>query len=73
MLNSQVGQDRKSTPLYTTVIEGDFITPTLTFSEKRLYFKYSWLKGVPFAPIAKQLEITCSCQQPVNFNVKINL
>jgi hydrocephalus-inducing protein len=56
--------------LYTTTVEGEFIQPTLLFSERKLYFKYVWEKGVPFMLISKELELTCGSQLPVNFTLK---
>ena len=50
-LNSLIGNDRKVNQLLTTYIDGDFIIPVLTFSEKKLFFKYSWEKNVPFSLI----------------------
>ena len=66
-LNAQAGNERKTNTLYQTIIEGEFIQPGLIYSEKRLYFKYSWEKNIPFMPISKNLEITCGSQLPVNF------
>jgi len=70
-LNAQVGNERKTNTLYTTTVEGDFILPTLVFSEKKMNFKYSWEKNVPFQPISKNLEITCGSALPVNFSMKV--
>ena len=70
MLQSCVGNERKSNVLYTTTIEGDFIKPTLVCSEKKLFFKYSWEKNIPFMPISKTLEMTCGSSLPVNFSLK---
>ncbi|CAD8206755.1 unnamed protein product [Paramecium octaurelia] len=70
MLNSTIGSERKANLLFATTIEGDFIQPTLQFSERKLFFKYSWEKNVPFMPISKNLEITCACPLPVNFDLK---
>ena len=69
-LSSQALNERKTEKLMTTVIEGEFINPTLVFNEKLLYFKYSWEKGEPFHTISKNLEITCACQLPTNFILK---
>jgi hydrocephalus-inducing protein len=52
------GGDRKPKAAYNAFIQGDFITPTLNFSDPKLYFKYQWEKGVPSMPISKNLEIT---------------
>jgi len=43
----------------------------LVFSEKNLYFKYTWEKNIQFLPISRNLELTCGSQQPVNFNLKV--
>lgn len=50
-----------------TVIEGDFVIPSIAFSEPKLYFKYTWEKGVAIVPIAKSMILTCASQLPVNF------
>lgn len=70
-LNSTIGNERKTNTLYTTTVEGEFIQPTLVFSEKKLHFKYSWEKNVPFSHISKNLEITCGSALPVNFFIKV--
>jgi hydrocephalus-inducing protein len=56
--NVTSGGDRKPKAAYNAFIQGDFITPTLNFSDPKLYFKYQWEKGVPSMPISKNLEIT---------------
>lgn len=56
--------------LYTTTVDGEFIKPTLKFSEKKLYFKYTWEKNVPFAPISKNLDIVSTAALPTNFMLK---
>lgn len=70
-LNSQAGNERKTNTLYVTNVEGEFILPNLIFSERRLFFKYSWEKNVPFMPISKNLELSCGSQLPVNFMLKV--
>ena len=72
MLNSQVGNERKTLCLYNTTLDGEFIKPTLKFSEKRLFFKYSWVKNVPFMAISKNLEITCASILATNFTLKVS-
>lgn len=42
ILQSQVGTDRKLQNLFTTSIEGNYITPSLSFSVREISFKYSW-------------------------------
>lgn len=37
-----------------------------------MYFKYSWEKGVQFAPIAKNLDINCVSALPVSFSIKVS-
>ncbi|EGR28756.1 hypothetical protein IMG5_169530, partial [Ichthyophthirius multifiliis] len=70
ILNSVIGNDRKSHQLYQTTIEGEFIRPTLKFNEKKIYFKYIWEKNVPFMQISKDLEITCISILKTNFMLK---
>lgn len=66
-LSAQSGSERKALPVYQTVLEGEFIKPSLKFSENELYFKYSWEKNVPAMLISKQLEIFCGSALPTNF------
>ena len=70
-LTTQAANERKQTQLYNTTIEGEFINPTLVFSEPKIYFKYSWEKGEPFRTISKNLDVTCACQLPTNFLLKV--
>ena len=51
------GGDRKPKPVYTSSLQGDFVNPTLSYSEPKINFKYIWEKGVPFMPISKVLDI----------------
>lgn len=70
-LNSQIGSDRKSYPIYPDIsISAHFIAPSLNFSERKLYFKYSWERDVPIMPLSKTLTITCSSRLPTNFVLK---
>ena len=55
--NVIVGGDRKPKTVYNTIVQGEFITPQLNFSEAKLYFKYLWEKGVASMPISKTLLI----------------
>jgi hydrocephalus-inducing protein len=41
------------------------------FSDRKLTFKYKWEKDVPFAPIAKTLEMTSGSALPLNFSLKV--
>lgn len=70
-LLTQIGNDRKQTLLFDTTLNGEFINPTLAFSESRLHFKYSCENNAPYALISKNLEITNISQLPTNFNLKV--
>ena len=70
-LNASVGNDRKEAPIVTSRLEGNFINPSLIFSESKLLFPYSWAKNVPLMPISKNLEITCGCELPTRFLLKV--
>ena len=54
-------------------IDGEFIQPNLSYSEKKMNFKYFWEKNVEALPIEKTLEITSGCSLPLNFNLKVAL
>lgn len=69
-LNVSVGNDRKENCIVTTIIEGLFINPSVSFSAEKLFFKYSWAKNVPLMPISKNLEITCNSELPTRFLLK---
>ena len=51
-LNVSGSNDRKSTVMLTSNIAGDFIAPSLNFSQQKLNFKYLWEKGVQMEPIS---------------------
>ena len=72
-LLNQVGEDRgKPEDLYKNVVlKGNFIEPSVSFSPSSLSFKYLWEHKVPIIPQKKPLIITCNCEQPVNFTLKI--
>ena len=70
-LLTQIGNDRKSSLLLETNLVGEFISPTLTFSESKMHFKYTWQRGVPSSLISRNLEISNISQLPTNFNVKV--
>ena len=69
-LMAQIGKERKSNLLLSTTIEGNFLIPSLSFSEQRIHFKYIWTKDIPMMPISKTLEITCNSILPANFSMK---
>ncbi len=69
-LNVSVGNDRNETCIVTTVLEGTFINPSVSFSQDKLFFKYSWAKNVPLMPISKTLDITCNSELPTRFLLK---
>lgn len=70
--NVTVGGDRKPKTVYNTTVQGEFITPTLQFSDPKLYFKYLWEKGVASMPITKALEIMNAGPLPTAINLKID-
>ena len=70
MLNTQYGNDRKSNPIGTCYIKGNFIEPTIAFNVPRLYFKYSWERNVPINPLQKTLDLTCTSDLPTNFTLR---
>jgi hydrocephalus-inducing protein len=67
-----VGGDRKPKTVYNTIVKGDFITPTLNFSDPKLFFKYLWEKGVVSMPITKPLDIKNAGPLPTTISLKID-
>lgn len=49
------------------VLEGEFIVPTVDFSQKQVYFKYSWEKNAGFSILSKTIELTCASSMAINF------
>jgi len=70
-LMTQVGNDRKQNALLDTMISGEFVNPTLSFSDNKMHFKYSWQQGADFHLISKDLEITNVSQLPTSFTIKV--
>jgi hydrocephalus-inducing protein len=67
-----IGGDRKPKIAFNTNVTGEFITPSLTFGEPRLYFKYLWEKGVASMPITKTLSIANAGPLPTTVNLRID-
>lgn len=72
LCNVTSGGERKPKVAYNANIQGDFITPQLTFSDPKLQFKYLWEKGVLSMPIQKTLEITNSGPLATSMNLLID-
>jgi hydrocephalus-inducing protein len=53
-----IGGERKPKLAFNTNVLGEFITPSLSFSEPKLFFKYLWEKGVASMPITRSLAIS---------------
>ena len=53
-------------------MRGEFITPSLSFSEPKLYFKYLWEKGVASMPINKTLTLANAGPLPTTINLRID-
>jgi hydrocephalus-inducing protein len=51
---------------------GEFITPSLSFSEPRLQFKYLWEKGVASMPITKTLSLANAGPLPTTITLRID-
>jgi hypothetical protein len=64
--------ERKPKPVITSKIIGNFITPSISFSEQRLAFVYQWEKGVASRPISKPLTIQNSGPLPTTITLKID-
>lgn len=67
-----IGGERKPKAVFNTNVTGEFITPSLNFSEPRLYFKYLWEKGVPSMPITRTLTIQNGGPLPTTINLRID-
>ena len=67
-----IGGDRKPKIAFNTNVTGDFITPSLSFSEPRLYFKYLWEKGVASMPINNTLSIANAGPLPTTITLRID-
>lgn len=52
------------------VLEGEFIVPTVDFSQKQVYFKYSWEKNAGFSILSKTIELTCASSMAINFQIR---
>ena len=72
LCNVTSGGERKPKVAYNATVQGDFIVPTLNFSEAKLFFKYLWEKGVPSMPISKTLDITNSGPLATAMNLLID-
>jgi len=70
--NAVVGGDRKPKAVFNTSVKGNFITPQLTFSEPKLYFKYMWERGVPAMPLYKTLDIANTGPLPTTIMIDRN-
>ena len=68
-LSSAVGTDRKTTALFSTKIEAEFVEPTLVFSKKSLSFTYNWQKDVQPEKMSQNLSISCPGPLPINFSL----
>lgn len=68
-LSSAVGTDRKTSILFSTKIEADFVEPSLVFSKKYLNFVYIWKKDLAPENISQNLQITCPGPLPMNFSL----
>ena len=64
--------ERKGKTAFVSKILGEFITPSLKFSEAKLAFKYLWEKGVASMPITKQLSIANAGPLPTTISLKID-
>jgi hydrocephalus-inducing protein len=69
---AQIGGDRKPKVAFSTVVRGEFITPSLSFSEPKLYFKYLWEKGVASMPINKTLTLANAGPLPTTITLRID-
>lgn len=71
-LTSAIGAERKSEVFSTSIIDGEFIKPTVLFSKKAVCFKYVWMKDEVAAPMSQELEVECAGPLPVNFGVMVD-
>ena len=67
-----IGGERKPKVVFNTNVVGEFITPSLSFSEPRLYFKYLWEKGVASMPITRTLTLANAGPLPTTINLRID-
>lgn len=67
-----IGGDRKPKVAFNANVQGEFITPSLSFSEARLYFKYLWEKGVASRPINKTLRLSNAGPLPTTITLRID-
>lgn len=67
-----IGGDRKPKIAFSPTVAGEFITPSLSFSEPRLQFKYLWEKGVASMPITKTLSLANAGPLPTTVTLKID-
>lgn len=58
--------------LFNTLIEGEFIKPSLTFSKKTLNFRYLWSPSHQPDTYVKDLEITNVGSLPTNFFLNVD-
>ena len=61
-----------SSVLFNTMIEGEFIKPSLTFSKKSLNFRYLWSPNNLPEVFNQNLEITNTGNLPTNFFLNID-
>lgn len=71
ILSSSINSERKSTNLFTSSLEAEFIRPQLSFNKKSLNFQYVWEKNADASIISQDLEIICSSQLATNFALLI--
>ena len=69
VLTTSINSERKSTTLFTSTFEGDFIRPQLIFNKKALNFQYIWEKNVEVTTISQDLEIICGSPLATNFSL----
>lgn len=67
-----IGGERKPKVAFDTNVTGEFITPSLSFSESRLNFKYLWEKGVASMPITKTLSLANAGPLPTTISLRID-
>ena len=65
---------RKEEDIFIIMFVGSFVVPVLSYSEPKLYFKYTWQGEAKQEPIVKDLKISCSCEDPtkgVSFRLSV--
>jgi len=67
-----IGSDRKPKNVFSPLVFGNFITPSLQFNHPQLKFKYLWEKGVPAAAIQEELKISNMGPLATTINLKID-